>query len=907
MRESLRAAYIVRLIDDISHIGPGPSFERFGAKFLDHHLGIALIHRGLSPLLSPVGHTIDSYDDAGLTGAEYSIDQDYFTGSMPKTKSDLLHVLRKHPTVVDIFLLSSQRAPAAAIPAFIQSAVQWPGMHGRNLHLYDARRIAEVIVDDLLPSDAAIEDLVEHLPVLANIIDDAAANLAVPKVDERHIARPMIGRTIAEALRDGGPIVTISGIGGLGKSEAAAAYAAEHRRDYDTCMWIDGDALRRPEDLKAISLWRGGDARNLAAMLAARKCLLIIDDIVDSILAADLARFCGPGSHIILTRRTPRDGDLILPMLTNEEARSILDHGLAISCPDEVLAQLLATVGGHPLSLALVNRVVTDGTTWTEAAEDCAAIPELTLGDQRLADRLLGRLANALSGEVQLFEWAGQPSCDLRFLRYAIGPIGIAKLRRHGLTAADRPTTLKLHNIIHASVMAQHWLTAERADQLDDQLESFIEQLMVTGGLGLRVLAATMRAKLEALADVKPRPAFAVALLEIWKATEIRPELLTDPASEAERLATCGVLARPAEVRAVLETIEGLYRHDKLGSFEAARERLRARLPIFGRLSALDGLDSRSATEIKHHYAKALKILGMDAEAQDMFEEVLLGTHPLYASRLQLVRLYGRSKDTIDKAAEQADAILTAASNPGDVSSNVVLATLQALPSTGGAWRQKFFNRHADLIEREIVIAAEAGVEDAFLAFAAAARHWSWHDRDRLLRVFASLEVIDPASLEDRTRAACGELFGEIAKGPDGVDAEFQKRALRYYEAVETPQDFGLQKHGQLLVEMGRGEEAEAVLLRISRPQPFAFYWLSKAQLQQGKLDDAIVAIDKALNELKASQARFRAAFLAHRFDVRRELSDPAAREDLLEAHRLCEDPKYKVMLERRLAEQPAN
>jgi hypothetical protein len=173
-------------------------------------------------------------------------------------------------------------------------------------------------------------------------------------------------------------------------------------------MWIDGDALRRPEDLKAISLWRGGDSRNVAAMLTARKCLLIIDDIADTIPAAALVRFYGPGSHIILTRRAVREGDLSLPMLADEEARSMLDHGLATPCPDEVFVRLLSTVGGHPLSLALVNRVVAEGTSWAEVANDCAAIPELTLGDPRLADRLLGRVANALARELQLFEWAGE-------------------------------------------------------------------------------------------------------------------------------------------------------------------------------------------------------------------------------------------------------------------------------------------------------------------------------------------------------------------------------------------------------------------------------------------------------------------------------------------------------------------
>lgn len=900
MRESLRADYIARLMDGIGRIGPGPMFERFGAKFLDHHLDVALVHRGLNAQLSPVGHTIDSYDDAGRVGAEYSIDQDYFSGSMPKATDDLLHVLRKHPAVADIYLLSSRKAGEGVIPAFAQRTEHWPGMLARALHVYDARRIAEVIVDELLSSDAAIDDLMEHLPALAAIIDDAAASLAVPGIDSRHVDRPEVSAMIAAALAARGPVVTVAGIGGLGKSQAAAAYAEEHRGQYDTCMWIDGDTLRRTTDLKAIALWRGGDSRNVAAMLRARRCLLIVDDIADTIGADEFAPFCGDGSHIILTRRTPREGDVMVPMLSRDVAHAILDQGLAHPCPDAVLDALLSTVGGHPLSLALVNRVVKDGTSWNDIAEDCAAIPELTLGDQRLADRLLGRLGAALGHELQLFEWMGQATCDLRFLRRAIGVIGIAKLRQHGLTAPDRPSTMRLHDIIQASVMAQRWLTPERIEVLDDTLENVIEALMAEEGLALRVLASTMRAKLEALAARDPRPAFLVALLEIWKPGETRPDLLSDPVDAAETLASHGAEPRSVQIRAVLETIEGLYRHDKLVSVEGAKDNLRACLPVYERLAAIGGLESRTETEIRHHHAKALKNVGRDTEAQAMFEEVLEGPHPLPASRLQLVRLYGRAKETVDRAAEQADIVLTAAGAAGSVSSNVALATLQSLPSVGGKWRQALFDKHADLIEREIVVAAEAGAEDALLAFAAVARHWSWHDRDRLLRVFASVELIDPFMLDDRTRAACGEVFAEVGKAQGG--SAFQKQALRYYEAVEAPTDFGLQKHGQLLIEMNLPGDAEAVLLRIADPGAFALYRLSQAQLALHKAADALIAIDTALSRLDSKQAHFRSSFLAQRYEARRALNDPDARDDLEEAHRLCEPGKYKDILGGRLA-----
>lgn len=220
----------------------------------------------------------------------------------------------------------------------------------------------------------------------------------------------------------------------------------------------------------------------------------------------------------------------------------------------------------------------------------------------------------------------------------------------------------------------------------------------------------------------------------------------------------------------MLETIEGLYRYEKRAGFEAARESLCARLPVFERLSEMDGLDLRLVTEIQHHHAKALKILGMEAEAQAMFEACspvrICSMRADYSWRASTAGQRTPSK----KAAEQADAILTAASNPGEVSSNVVLTTLQALSSAGEAGaRRSSIATPISSSARSWSLRKPVPTTHS-MPLAVAARHWSWHDRDRLLRVFAGIEMIDPASLEDGTRTACGELFAEVAKGPDGVD-----------------------------------------------------------------------------------------------------------------------------------------
>lgn len=899
MREQIRAEYISRLISGLSKIGPGSMFERFGAKFLDHHLAVPLIHRGLNVQLNPVGHTIDSYDELGTTGAEYSIEQTYFVGSMTKATGDLIHVLRKHPTAQDIYLLSSQLAPTGTILAFTTRVSGWPGLLDRKVHIYDSRRIAEVIVDELIPSERAIDDLAEQLPALINIIDDNAATLTVPSLDPGHVARPEVIAQIDAMFNAGVSVVTLAGIGGLGKTRAAIEYAAERRSEYDTCIWIDGAELQRVEDLKAIPMWRGGDNRNVAALLASRPCLLVVDDAAPNLDVAGFAAFCQAGSHVLVTRRNPGAGDIELPMMSEPTARELLDRD-SIPCPDDAFQLFMERVGAHPLSLALINRtVVSSGLSWAEVAGDVASIPELIDGDMRLADVMLRRLEGILSNELQIFQWAANGTLDVRFLTHVLGPIRIEKLRRFGLTTADRPGTIKLHDIVFASVVTKGWLSQVRSVELDNALEGFIEKLMGTEGLALRMLASTMQQKLIELSAKRQRPAFMVALLEVWQPSETRPELLFDPITAVAALAEKKEAVRAVEVRAVLETIEGLYRYEKESGFDQARTKLEERLPAFSDLLRLPDLSQRSRTEIMHHHAKALKNLSRKGDAQTMFEAVVAGRFPLPAGRLQLMRLYG-SLD-IEKAFEQADAIFTEAEREGIVSSNIVLAAFKDLPAV---LRERILDRHADLVEREIIAAAEANADDTIPALAAAARHWSWNDRVRLMRIFDAIRLTPPRAMDDRSRAACGELLGLVAEGPDGVDAVFQRRGLEYFEAVASPTPFGLQRHSQLLIEMGGFPEAEAILKGITEPSPFLSYWLSRAQLGNKDFVAARTSIDAALAGLNDPRhERFRSSFLVQRYEVRAAAGDVDAREDLLDARAKCVDERYRATIDKRIAE----
>lgn len=579
MREAQRVEHIDRLITGISHIGPGSIFERFGAKFLDHHLDVGLVHRGLNAQLNPVGGAVDSVDDTGRIAAEYSIEKDYFQARWEKPTKDLLHVVRTHPDVKDIYLLSSQLATATGIRAAKARVQAWPGFADRTIHFYDARRIAEVIVDDMLLDDGAMQALVEHLPVLDRILNEHRATLTLPSVDPRRVALPSVEEAIDAALSDDDPVVAISGVAGTGKSDAAAAYADSRRDLYKVPMWVEGSELTKLADLSAQRLWRGGADLNVAGLLKSRACLLVIDDLPPEIALADLKALCGPGSRILVTRRETARGDISIPAFSPTEARQILDRDLAEPCPEPVLNALMKTVGGHPMSFALVNKAVATGVaTWAEVGEDCDSVAEFSDGRERLADRVLGRLKPLLGTELTVFEWVGASSCDHRFLKAAIRTPGMAKIRGQGLLAADRPAVARLHDVVYASLKVQNWLTSERAAALDRLLDDHLADVIAEESLALLILATTMRAKLESIAAAQFSPAVLLALLQLWRPEELNRGLVGDPEAHLADLEARGVPATYVETRFILESVECLYRADKAASIDDAKVRLAARV-----------------------------------------------------------------------------------------------------------------------------------------------------------------------------------------------------------------------------------------------------------------------------------------------------------------------------------------
>jgi tetratricopeptide (TPR) repeat protein len=858
------------------------NFEEFGGKLLDHLLRTPLEHSGVNYLGLPVSSVLDSTSDDGAVVAQYSSERDYFASGMQKASADIDKALSRRPNATRILLIAAEKKRPIVADDFKKRVLAESRMKGRSIGILGAQAIAGLIVRKLLFNDAAIEELSQYLPVLAELRDEAARDRLFPKLRAQHSSRPYINADISQRLAIT-PCLVLTGIGGSGKSEAATAFGVANVQQYHLRIWLEPEEYRGAAALHGMPLLRGGAKRNIANLLKRQRCLLVIDDPSTDIEQAELAALCGSGSHVLVTARASVAGEYRMPPLDAQEGELILNRNVEELCPPEILSKVWATVGGHPLSLALMNAAIRNGATWEDLALDCREVGQLADPRQRLADRLLDRYRSVLRHELSFFRWARQPECDYRFARVAIMPVGIRKLNERALTSSDRPTAVRLHDVVFASLSSLDWWRADEDAHWNDVLECYLAKASVLNDLSFRTAALSLRNRLFALVNSGDRrPAYVLALLEVTNPESSEELDVEDPVDQAKAISAAGHAVDPLLIREIIETFEWQYLRAKHAGADQASVYVNRGLGLFADLLHLPALTSRQCSEIRHHFGKALAWANRHEEAWREFEAVLASDEPLDASRLQLMRGYKREGEN-DKAIALGEEVISAAeAHPGDISPTLLLAVLQAIPWREEAARERILRPRQDLIVRTIVDNAEAGLEQAYGTLAAVARYWSQESPDVLENILKAVPRPDIARFEsDEARAEFGDVMFEYGRSLGSEGGAPLQVALDLFESSASLSQFHEQRRAELLIELGRADEAERLLR--ARGDLETNCWVQRlmalALARQSKSEEASIWIDRALDD-EACSSRFH-EFWDLRFQIRVALGQVDASDDL--------------------------
>lgn len=891
MNPQTRSLLIQRVIDSLAIMAPGSIFERFGVVLVERLCDVRLVQRGSSVGGSPVGGALDAVSEDGRIVVEASIVKGYFSGAMTKPWGDLDHTLTLAPHAQDIYLLSSQRAETGVIEAMVNTALQQDRMADRRLHLMDSRSIAEAIIDTLMLRDDAIDDLAQHLHVLAVIREDHPASLCAPPVHALYIRNEAVDAELDRRLETEA-CVEIAGIGGIGKSQAAAACLLRNEHRFEYRFWVSGRDIDSAERLSSVPVRRGGAERNVSALLRRSRTFLVVDDANPSLAVEQLAGLCGPNSRILITRQNPSSGAFAMPTMEELRARELLGKGLDTQPSKKAFQTIWRAVGGHPLSLVMLNAAAREGVSWIELAEDCANIAKLPADGARLADRILGRLKPALEEELCLFQWAGQSHCDRAFFKYVVGSLRLRAFERHGLTAPESEASIRIHDIVFTALKSLNWLTDEKAREIDGQLEAFILQQIREDGHGLHLIASQLRGKITSnVANGDRRPAFLYALAMTWKGSAIPVHLLPNPLEEAQRLKSLSAAENEVAILVVLESIEakGRYLRQVQGS-TAVVTWLETVVPAYEDLAAITGLSARQAAEIKHHHAKALHTLGKHAEAERLFEEVV-ASHSLNDAKLQLVRSVGHKPQGYETAKRYASEIIAAKLECGSVSPSLLMALGDALNGARQAWAGELIEQYEELFLSEALYSAAIGIPQGYHSVASFIRALVWHAPERVERVLARLPEPTPWMLDDdQSRGGYAEIMLLAAGVCD--ESIYLNRALEAYETLKVPDHYQKRKWGEALYKLGRYPEAEAILETIEDKSGWIWlaHNLSQVKLALGKFKEALDLVNDSVTGATGVNEKYRSSFLLQRVKVKIALrQDPD--DDIAEGRRYTTNP----------------
>jgi len=886
MNPQTRSLLIERVIDSLALLAPGSVFEQFSVVLVEKMRDIKLVPRGLNVAGSPVGGVLDAVSDDGSIVVEASIKKNYFAGPMDKAWADLDHALELAPHARDIYLLSSQRSLTGVIEEAVNTALTQSRMIGRKLHLMDSRAIAETIIDTLMLRDDAIDDLSQHLHVLADIRDDHPASLLAPQLDRRYVPNKAVDSELdrrVQAMR----CLEICGIGGIGKSLAAAACMHRNQKNFHYCFWVSGRDINSIEHLSSVPVRRGGAERNVTAFLKRDSTLLVIDDAAATLDVERLSELCGPHSRIVVTRQIPSMTAFAMPTMDVEQARALLGRDAPSFPAEDEFQKIWSVVGGHPQSLALLNTAARQDISWKELAQDCVNVAKWPAGDARLADQILGRLKPVLKDELCVFQWAGHSHCDREFLKHVLGPMQLRSFERHGLTAPESAASIRVHDIVFRSLQSLKWLSVEKSQEIDAALEDFILQQIRTDSHGLQLIAAQLRKKIFGnVTKGDRRPAFLYTLAMVWTGNEDEINLLPDPLSESSRLRPLHAADHAVSIRVVLETIETNTRYlRQTQRFKDVRPYLARMLPAFEDLAAMKGLSALQSAEIKHHRAKAFRTLGKHPEAKRLFAEVI-ESYPLNDAKLQLVRSLRDSAD--DKAISQkyASDIIADKLAGKHVSPSLWMALGDTLNGARKTWSGELMQQHEELFLAEALYSAAIGIPQGYHSVANFVRALVWHAPDRVAGVLARLPEPSPWMLNDDQ---CRGGYAEVMLMASGVSAEtkamYLNRALEAYEELKAPDPFQKRKWGETLHQLGRAPEAEAMLQSIEDGDGrlWVAHSLSQVKLElskddPGKLVAALALAEEAVLGAVGKDEKYRSSFLLQVAKVKVALGeDPSA------------------------------
>lgn len=914
MNDFLKKSYLSRLIKALSLLN-GSEFEKLGHSVLQQILNCRLNHRGLTISGAPSGYTVDSYSDDLTIIGEYSVENDYFSKGFAKILKDLKHALDTSSNLKTLYLFTSQLpGPKQSIDVrrTINNVISSVN-RDVNVEIFDANNIANYLISKLGEMDSS-SDLVIYLPELENILHEHVMTNTIPQVKGNYLYRSEEDETLSILEKEN--VVLIHGISGIGKTEIAISVANKIKNQFEMTVWIDGKDVY-PESLTSIYVERARFKQNLIGLFHRRKLLLVVDGLENQIseIIKILSDSNKHDSKIIITSQN--DDSLVLPeqkkmlsFLNKNDAKLLLNSSVDSFCPDSIFDSIYNAISGYPLLLSIINKLIRfDNISWGEIEEDVSSFP--TYEDdkgQLVLDRLLGRHMKSIEREIATLKWLDTSVISEALLIKLISKIGLKKLRDRAIVSDYGINGLKMHDLIFRCISLKS-SNIDFSSNFERQFISFFKDHLVKKDyVYFRTLHLHKEKLLELVSEYSEEFALIYASLEYLKLDEL---IKTLDKIKIQQLLDSAYYFKQEEYFRILtfiECIEDIHRLKKWRDLNEGVAFAEEQIPYLEKLLEIKQLDKETKYEIMHHLGKfQLFTKNIDA-AEECFRQVISNVQNPFHSYLQLLKLIYDSK-TEEARSLLKEIFRSFQEDRQKVSISIVLAAFNELKKPQFKEIAEEYLYNGTLFEETISMSSIWGFTQPFQVLTEIGKSIAYHDPKRFIKIMEMIpEPSEDSSFNDLLfySGQLYKLLGKCYEQVEGLDSQNRYSVFElskmYYEKMHEPNTYQLTQICELYQLMGLPRLAIDILNSVpekERQSSFWHYRYSLSLYELNQLDKALSEVGTAINMIKESDKRFKAAFLFHKAQILEALGDKNnAFAIYQEAYNASNDDKFKSTIQ---------
>lgn len=417
---TLREHFIATVIEESAQLN-GTDFEKMCKIVFSMIIKHDVEQKGHNQYLKPVKGAVDFTESDSLgTVGQSGTDEDYYTDTnLAKSKpvKDIEGSLKNNPDCKVIYLFANKRQKGGeqvALRKYINDN------YTQEIHIYDSERIANTIFDNI-ELGSKMELVLADLPKSLEYYNVLPTAHQIPQYNGNYCERKEYDDIIK--LLNNNPIIQITGLSGIGKTEFAKCIAISQKKYYDTVLWIDGTSF--DGNLKFVPILKDAKSVNLKFLLSNSKILIVVDNLCkyQSEFIENFLNANKNGSKCIITtiNQDSTHGAIYqLPYLTEDISKDILTMGLNIKKipEDRQLKTILQKVKGYALLLKLIRKTVECGDyTWDEIIKNLSDITAMDDNEthQEVARRILGKYQYRFVDEFNMINSIGNTQISKDF------------------------------------------------------------------------------------------------------------------------------------------------------------------------------------------------------------------------------------------------------------------------------------------------------------------------------------------------------------------------------------------------------------------------------------------------------------------------------------------------------------